>query len=144
MKPNRNDARNDESYMHPMRVVRKICAYIDMVVLSHACCCWIEGGVTVTGGEAVWDVSVFRHLLQRYPTSKVSGAGQEMMVEAASSMSMCSPVETKESDWAMLTRACVVSFLKVVDRSSALGMKIPKSTPMSGFVTIGACALFPS
>jgi hypothetical protein len=25
-----------------------------------------------------------------------------------------------------------------------LGMKIPKSTPMSGFVTIGACALFPS
>jgi hypothetical protein len=50
------------------------------------------------------------------------------MVEAASSMSMCSPVETKESDWAMLTRACVVSFLKVVDRSSALGMKIPKST----------------
>jgi hypothetical protein len=32
----------------------------------------------------VWDVSVFRYLLQRYPTFEVSVAGQEMMPEAAS------------------------------------------------------------
>jgi hypothetical protein len=35
--------------------------------------------VIVTRGEAVWDVSIFRYLLQRYPAFEVSRVGQEMM-----------------------------------------------------------------
>jgi hypothetical protein len=51
-----------------------------------------------------------------------------MMVQAASTMSIRSPVEThKISNQTMSTRACVVSLLKVVDQSWALGMKIPRS-----------------
>jgi hypothetical protein len=48
------------------------------------------------GGDVVWDVSVFRHLLQGYPVFKVWGAGQEMLVEVASSTSMRTPVETQD------------------------------------------------
>jgi hypothetical protein len=48
----------------------------------------------MTGGEAVWDVSIFRYLLQRYPSFEVSRAGQEMMVQAASMTSIRSLVET--------------------------------------------------
>jgi hypothetical protein len=69
----------------------------------------------------VWDVCVFRYLLQRYSSFEVSRAGQEMMVQEASTTSIRSPVEThKISDQAMSTRACVVSLLKVVDQSCAL------------------------
>jgi hypothetical protein len=32
---------------------------------SCACCYRIEGGAIVTGGEAVWNISVSRHLLQQ-------------------------------------------------------------------------------
>jgi hypothetical protein len=69
-------------------------------------------------GEAVWDVSIFRHLLQRYRTIEVSGAGQEIMVHAPSSTNMRNLVgnlKHKISNQAMLTRACVTYLLKVVD-----------------------------
>ena len=59
-----------------------------------ACCCWIEGGAEVTGGKAVWEGFVFRYLYPRYPASEVSVAGQLMMVEAASMMTMRTLVET--------------------------------------------------
>jgi hypothetical protein len=49
------------------------------------------------------------------------------MVQAASMMNIRSSVEThKISDQAMSTRAYVVSLLKVVDQSWALGIKIPR------------------
>jgi hypothetical protein len=46
------------------------------------------------GGEAVWDISAFRYLLQWYPAFEVSRAEQEMMVQAASTTNIRSPVET--------------------------------------------------
>jgi hypothetical protein len=50
------------------------------------------------------------------------------MVQAASTTSIRSPVEThKIYDQAMSTRAYVMSLLKVVDQSWALGMKILRS-----------------
>jgi hypothetical protein len=47
-------------YRHVLRTVNH------MKASSHACCSWIERGAIVMGGEAVWNVSIFRHLLQRY------------------------------------------------------------------------------
>lgn len=86
-----------------------------------------EGGATMTRGDAVWDIFVFRYLHQRHPVIEVSVAGQRIMVEVASTTSMHTPVEEhKISDQTMSTRACVMSLLKVVDQSSALGMKIPR------------------
>jgi hypothetical protein len=38
------------------------------------------------------------------------------------------PVETLDYDLALLMRACIMPLLTVVDQSSALGIKIPKST----------------
>ena len=55
-----------------------------------------EGGATVTGGEAVWDVFVFQNLLQRYPVIEASVAGQGMTVEASSTTSLCTSVETQD------------------------------------------------
>jgi hypothetical protein len=51
-----------------------------------------------------------------------------MMVEAASILSLHTPVETLDYNLAMSMHACVVSLLKVVARRSALGMKILIST----------------
>jgi hypothetical protein len=48
----------------------------------------------VTIGEAVWDVFVFRYLLLRYLASKVSVAGQVLIVEVTSMTSIQTPVET--------------------------------------------------
>ena len=76
---------------------REVLRTVDpMEAASHAWCGWIEGGAAVTGGEAVWDVSVFRYLPQWYPAFEVSIDGQEMMVQAASTMSMRAPVETQD------------------------------------------------
>jgi hypothetical protein len=33
-----------------------------MELSSHACCYWIEGEAIVTGGKAVWNVSVYRRI----------------------------------------------------------------------------------
>jgi 23S rRNA maturation mini-RNase III len=48
------------------------------------------------GGEAVWDIYVFRHLLEWYRTIEVLVAKQWMMVEAASTLSMLTRVETND------------------------------------------------
>jgi hypothetical protein len=61
---------------------------------SHVYFCSIEDGTTVTGSVVVWDVTGFQYLLQRHPASEASLAGQVIMVEAASTTSMCTPVET--------------------------------------------------
>jgi hypothetical protein len=43
----------------------------------------IEGGAAVASSMVVWDVIDFQFLLQRYPVSKESPAGQVMMIQAA-------------------------------------------------------------
>jgi hypothetical protein len=67
-----------------------------MEALSHACCSWVEGGATTMEGKEIWDVSIFRHLLRWYLAFQVSGAEQEMIVEAASSTIMRTLVETQD------------------------------------------------
>lgn len=62
--------------------------------VSIAYCGWIEGGATVIGCEAVWDIFVFQFLCLRYPASEMSVAGQVLMVEVTSMTSMRTPVET--------------------------------------------------
>jgi transcriptional regulator of nitric oxide reductase len=61
---------------------------------SHVYFCSIEDGATVTGSVVVWDVTGFQYLLQRHSASDSSLAGQVIMVEAASTTSMCTSVET--------------------------------------------------
>lgn len=78
-----------------MPAVGRCCIVALVEVSCFACCCWIEGGATVTGSEAVWDVFVFRHLLHRYPVIEASAAGQGMMVEMASTTSLHTLVETQ-------------------------------------------------
>jgi hypothetical protein len=65
-----------------------------MEALSHACCSWVEVGESTMEGDEIWDVSIFRHILQWYLAFQVSGAGQEMIVEATSSTVMHTLVET--------------------------------------------------
>jgi hypothetical protein len=60
-------------------------------------------------------------LLQRHPSIKDSLAGQVMTMEAASTLSSHTPVETLEYDPTMSTHTCVVPLFKVV---ATLGMKI--------------------
>jgi hypothetical protein len=64
---------------------------------SHACGCWIKGGAIVMGGKTIWDVSVFRYLLLRYPAIKVSVHIQVMRVDAASTTSMHTPTSRKNA-----------------------------------------------
>jgi hypothetical protein len=61
---------------------------------NHVCFCSIEDGATVTGSVLVWDVTGFQYLLQLHSASGASLAGQVIMVEAASTTSMCTSVET--------------------------------------------------
>jgi hypothetical protein len=74
--------------------------------------------VAISG--AVWEISHFRHLLQRHLASEVLGAGQEMMIEAASSTSMCTPGKHNISHRDMMMLACIMSLLKIVDQNLAL------------------------
>jgi hypothetical protein len=49
------------------------------------------------GGKTIWDVSVFRYLLLRYPAIKVSVHIQVMRVDAASTTSMHTPTSRKNA-----------------------------------------------
>jgi hypothetical protein len=82
-------------------------------------------------------------ILWRHPVWEESPARQVMMVEAASTLILHILVETLEYDPAVLTRACVVPLLKVVARSSGLGIKF-RDQPTVGLVIIAAHAAISS
>jgi hypothetical protein len=66
---------------------------------DNSCGClllFIEGGATVDGGVAAWDVIDFQFLLQWHSVSEESLVGQVIIVQTASSLSMCTPVEIQE------------------------------------------------
>ena len=63
-------------------------------VNKEASCLFISCAI-VTGGETVWDVSVFRYILQQYSASEVLVAKQVMMVETAPVTSVHTLVEAQ-------------------------------------------------
>jgi hypothetical protein len=71
---------------------------------------WIKGGATMTGGRG-GGTYVFGISSTLYPTFEVLIAKQEMMVDAASTVSMRSPVEHKIPDQDLSTRVYITSKL---------------------------------
>ena len=60
-------------------------------VSSRVYFCWIKSGATPTESMALWEISVFR-----YWASEVLIIKKVMVVDAASMMSICTPVQTQD------------------------------------------------